>query len=171
MSYNNINLNMSETQQIVQIYTYSGKQLAQRNMFKFVDAIYYNFNNLSYENELNHTKKEILRLLISPRTIILLAIFNGKIIAYLIAEINIQKNRKIMHIYYLYTAFTYRGKGLGSHLINDIEKIAKEFKINTLSLTFDTHNESLKKFYLDHYFEFDPEFRSNKRFDMLIKYI
>ena len=162
---------MSETQEIVHVITYTGKELAQHNIFKLVDAVFKNFNNPKYNDKLNHNPKEIARLLTSSRTIILFAILNGKIIAYLIAEIITQNEQKMMHIYYLYTARIHRGKGLASYLLNIIENRTNDLKINTLSLTFDTHNKSLKHFYLNQYFEFDPRFRSNQRYDMLFKSI
>ena len=78
---------------------------------------------------------------------------NGVIVGYLIAEETIYNMRKLMHIYYLYTASIHRGHGIATKLLNLIQEYALEYRINTLSLTYDTYNKSLTKFYLNNYFE------------------
>lgn len=157
--------------QIVYILTYTGNQLAKRNMSKFIEAIYKNFNTLKYTESLKHNTKEIARLLTSPLAIILLGIKDGKIIAYLIAEITVYNNRTLLHIHYLYTVSSHRGRGMGTYMLNMIQQYAQDQNISTLSLTFDTYNQGLTKFYFDQYFEYDPDLRSYQRYDMLVKYV
>lgn len=156
---------------VVHILTYTGNQLAKRNMAKFVTAIFKNFNNLEYVSSLNHTTKEIARLLTSPLTIVFLAIKNKTIISYLIAETTVYNNRTLLHIHYLYTVSVHRGNGMATYMLNMVQQYAQEQKISTLSLTYDTYNQGLTKFYFDQFFEFDPNLRSYQRHDMLVKYV
>ncbi len=156
---------------IVHILTYTGNQLAKRNMSKFVGAVFKNFNTLEYVSSLKHNIKEIARLLTSPLTVVLLAIKNRTIIAYLIAETTVYNNRTLLHIHYLYTVSVHRGRGMATYMLNLIQKYAQDQKITTLSLTFDTYNHGLTNFYFDQYFEYDPNLRSYQRYDMLVKYV
>jgi len=156
---------------IVHILTYTGNQLAKRNMSKFVTAVFKNFNTLKFTESLNHNTKEIARLLTSPLTVVLLAIKNRTIIAYLIAEITFVNNRTLLHIHYLYTVSVHRGRGMATYMLNMIQQYAQDQNIDTLSLTFDTYNQGLTKFYFDQFFEFDPNLRSYQRYDMLVKYV
>lgn len=174
--YNNSNSSGQKIQRenqgdVVHILTYTGNQLARRNVSKLVTSVFKNFNTLEFVSSLKHNKREIARLLTSPLTVILLAIKNKTIIGYLIAETTIYENRTLLHIHYLYTVSVHRKKGLASYMLNMIQQYAQEQNIPTLSLTFDTYNQGLTKFYFDQYFEYDPNLRSYQRYDMLVKYV
>jgi len=156
----------------VQFSRYTGSQLAKRNLEKFVEAVYKNFDNLADEPTLNHTEREIGRLLTSPKSIIIIGTIDGVIECYLIAEVTVVENlRQLMHIYYIYTAPVSRGKGFSTHTLNLIQKYAKELNISALSLTFDTYNKELERFYVNNYFIYDENLRSYQRQDMMVKYI
>jgi RimJ/RimL family protein N-acetyltransferase len=151
---------------------YTGSVLAKKNIEKFVSSVYRNFDDLSNVSELNHNEREIARLLTSSKSVIILGTIDGVIECYLIAEITIIENLKqLMHIYYLFTAPVYRGRGLSTRLLNLIQKYAKELNISTLSLTFDTYNKELERFYANNHFVYDENLRSLQRYDMMVKYI
>jgi len=60
---------------------------------------------------------------------------------------------------------------MATYMLNMIQQYAQDQNIDTLSLTFDTYNQGLTKFYFDQFFEFDPNLRSYQRYDMLVKYV
>lgn len=155
----------------VRCVRYTGNDLANRDIRKFVEIIFRNFEELKFNKTLNHNRKEISRLLTSPTSIIVLAMLDNIIIGYITADINVYHLKKLMHIYYLYTAPLNRGKGVATTLLNLIQDYAHELGIRTLSLTFDTYNKDLTRYYISNGFNFDPEIRSYQRHDMFIKYI
>lgn len=151
---------------------YTGKQLSERNLMKFVDVVYRNFDNLADETKLNHTQREVGRLLTSPKAIIIIGTINNVIECYLIAEVTVIENlRQLMHIYYIFTAPVNRGRGFSTYMLNMLQKYAKELNINALTLTFDTYNKDLERFYTNNHFVYDENLRSFQRYDMLVKYI
>jgi RimJ/RimL family protein N-acetyltransferase len=93
------------------------------------------------------------------------------IIGYVIADVNIYNLKKIMHIYYLFTAPLNRGRGVATTLLNLIQKYAYEQNIDTITLTFDTYNKDLTRYYMSNGFNFNPEMRSYQRHDMFVKNI
>lgn len=162
----------SKKQRTVHVVRYVGDKLAQRNLTKFIQVVYRNFEHLANTSSLNHTRQEIARLLTSPKGICVIAIVGGQMIGYLIAEITVIENlRQLMHIAYLFTSPVYRGKGIATYMLNRIQVYAQEQNISTLSLTFDTYNKPLEKFYLNNRFVYDSDLRSYQRYDMLVKYI
>jgi GNAT superfamily N-acetyltransferase len=151
---------------------YTGDVLAKRDMKKFMDVIYRNFEELVPYTELNHTRYEIARILTSPKSIIIIGTLDGQIISYLLAEVTVVENlRQLMHISYLFTSPVYRGRGIASYMLNLIQDYAEEQNIGALSLTFDTYDTKLEKFYFNNYFTYDSNLRSYQRFDMLVKYV
>lgn len=160
------------TGKIINILRYTGNDLIERNLTKFVEIIFNNFDDISNQPELNHNKREILRLLTSPNSICIIATYKGQIIGYLIAEITSVDNfGQLMHISYIFTSPMHRNKGVASYMLNKIQSYAEELNINTLSLTFDTYDKSLERFYLNNNFVYDDNLRSHQRHDMLVKYI
>ena len=156
---------------IINVLSYTGDDLYKRDLRKFIEVVYRNFEEIADVEELNHNRKEIARLLTSPQSIILIAILEGKIIGYLIAEVTEFNLRRLMHIYYLYTAPIHRGNGIATYLLNLIQKHSQKLNIDSLSLTYDTYNKNLTKFYYENGFNIDFELKSNKRHDMLVKNI
>lgn len=151
---------------------YTGSVLGRRNLEKFVTVVYKNFDNLADAPELKHTEREVGRLLTSPKSIVIIGTIDGVIACYLIAELTTVENlRQLMHIYYIFTAPVYRSRGFSTNMINLIQKYAKELNVTTLSLTFDTYNKTLERFYSNNYFVYDENLRSYQRYDMMVKYI
>lgn len=166
------NMICANTKKSVCCLRYTGNNLANRDMSKLIDVVYGNFESLDEFPELNHTRLEIDRLLSSPKSIIIIGTINKVIVSYLLAEITATEDlRQLMHIYYIYTAPAYRGKGIASYMLNLIEKYAQEYNITILSLTFDTFDKKLENFYLNNDFVYDPNMRSYQQHDMMVKYI
>lgn len=156
----------------INVLKYSGNEMSDRDIRKFVDIVLDNFKDLSDSPSLGHNRREITRLLISPQSLSIIATYKGQIIGYLLADITSTDDLKqLMHIYYLYTSPLHRNKGIATYLLNKIQSYTKEFNIDTLSLTFDTYNKPLEKFYLNNGFVYDDNLRSHQRHDMLVKYI
>lgn len=162
----------SQERRTIHVLRYTGDELASRNLFKIVETVYQNFEELANTAKLNHTRREVTRLLTSPKGTCIIATLNGQIIGYLIAEITVVENLKqLMHIYYLFTTPVYRSKGIATYMLNMLQTCAQQLNINTMSLTFDTYDKPLEKFYTNNYFTYDSNLRSYQRYDMLVKYI
>jgi GNAT superfamily N-acetyltransferase len=161
----------SKKPRTVHFLRYTGDQLAHRDMRKFTDIIYRNFEELENVEGIEHNRIEIAKLMTSSQSIIIIGTLNGTIISYCLAEVTIYGQRKLMHIYYIYTTPVHRGHGIASYMLNLIHRYAVEAMISTLSLTFDTYNKMLTKFYFDNNFEYDSELRSYQRYDMLVKHL
>lgn len=160
------------TQKTVQLLRYTGDDLEKRDMRKFIEVIYRNFEQLNDVPELKHTYREIARILTSAKSIIIIAMIGDRMIGYLLAEVTTVDNlRQLMHIYYLFVSPMYRKRGVATYMLNLIEKYAQELNINTLSLTFDTYDKKLEEFYLNNYFMYDSNLRSYQRYDMLVKFV
>lgn len=162
----------SRKSQTISILRYTGNDLAKRDMRKFTEIIYKNFEQIANNPKLQHNREEITRLLTSSKSIILIATNNNVVISYLIAEITqIPDLSNVMHIYYVYTSPTYRSKGVATKMLNLIQNYTEEIGINILSLTFDTYDKMLERFYLNNNFVYDKNLRSYLRYDMLVKNI
>lgn len=162
----------STKRRTVHILRYVGDELAKRNLTKIIEIVHYNFEELADVPELKHNRREIGRLLTSPMGICVIAIINGRIVGYLIAELTIVDNlRQLMHIAYLFTSPVYRSKGIATYMLNFIQSCAQKLNVNTLSLTFDTYDTGLEKFYTNNHFVYDSNLRSYQRYDMMVKYI
>jgi GNAT superfamily N-acetyltransferase len=155
----------------IYIEKYLGSDLIKKDVRKMIDVIYKNFEEIADVQKLKHTSNEIYRLLVSSMSVSFFGISNKKIIAYIIAELNEVNGKRLLHINYLYVVPSYRNKGCATKLLNIIYNCGKEYRADILSLTFDTFNKKLERFYLDNYFNYDPKYRSNQRYDMLIKKI
>ena len=156
----------------VNLLVYTGNVLRSRDLRKFIEIIYRNFEDIAITPELSHNRRTIDEVMKSPTSITLIAEIDKIIIGYLLANIvNIDNNRKYMHIQYLYTSSYYRGNGIATKLLNTIHQYASITGLDRLSLTFDTYDKNLEKYYLSNGFVYDNELRSYKRHDMMIKFI
>lgn len=155
----------------VHFLRYTGKDLQQKDMRKLIEVVFRNFEELENVKGLKHNREEITRLLTSPTSIIIIAKMNNVIIGYMIAEETVYNLRRLMHIYYIFTAPIHRGHGIASHMLNLIQTYSKQYNIHVLSLTFDTYDKGVTSFYLRNYFNYDPELRSYQRHDMFVKNI
>lgn len=155
----------------IRVLWYTGENLQKKDIRKFVEVIYRNFEEIAKVKKLNHNRTQIKKYITSDTALIIIATYNNEIISYGIADLVLYNNRKLMHIYYLFTSPAYRNKGVATYLINQIQEYASEYKCSALSLTFDTYNKQLSKYYETNGFTFDPDLRSKQRYDMIVKYI
>lgn len=157
----------------INFLVYTGDVLAKRDLRKLIEVIYRNFEELGDIRGLKHNRFEIADVLTSKGSVTIIGVMNGVIVCYLIAKPTVypDSRRELFHIYYLFTSPAHRGNGAGTYMLNMIHKIALENDIYTLSLTYDTYNKTLTKYYLQNGFEYDDEIRSYKRYDMLVKYL
>lgn len=155
----------------IQIKWFSGSNLKNKDMRKMVEVIYTNFEHLSKYSELTHTREEIMRVLTSKTSMLLVATYKGSIVSYLLADLVGFNKRLFMHIYYLFTSPSYRSNGVATFLINSIQSYADVYDASALSLTYDTYNLKLRRYYMSNGFRMDSELRSGKRFDMMVKLI
>jgi ribosomal protein S18 acetylase RimI-like enzyme len=155
----------------IEMLRFTGSEIKNIDIRKFVEVIYRNFYELSIVRGSSHSKETIHERLNSRDTLIILAMNRGHIIGYLIAQKTPHQQYVLMHIYYIYTSPIFRNKGVATQMLNLIHKYSKELGYRIMSLTFDTYDMKLTKFYLDNNFTYDKNLRSYQRFDMLVKYI
>ena len=155
----------------VSVSWYTGQNMQNRDFRKFVEVIYRNFEEIAEVTVLRHNRTEIKKIMTSPTALILVATLSDRIIGYLIADLVLYNDRSLMHVYYLFTSPGYRNKGVATFLLNQVQDYAEVYNCSALSLTFDTYNDQLNKYYTSNGFTFDPELRSEQRYDMMVKFI
>jgi RimJ/RimL family protein N-acetyltransferase len=155
----------------IHVLRYTGDEMGSKDIRKFIEIIYKNFEELNEWSELNHNRTEIARVLTSPDSIIIIATLYKRIVGYLIAEEIVVNQKKIMHIHYIFTTPVRRKSGIATYMLNLIQKYTLDNNIHELSLTFDTYNKKLENFYYSNHFKYDTELRSYQRHDMLVKNI
>jgi ribosomal protein S18 acetylase RimI-like enzyme len=155
----------------INILYYKGIDFINRDMRKFVNVIFKNFEHTEFNDKLNHNRKNITRLLTSIDSIIIIAYekSTNKILGYTISEITKQDTKILYHIYYLFVTPDHRMRGLGTKLLNLNKKYANKLNMKYMTLTFDTYNKRLLKFYNSNDFKFNDNLRSYQRYDMLVK--
>ena len=163
--------NRGKIKRPIYVLKYTGIQMQKKDIRKLIEIIYRNFEELSKLPKLNHSRNDIARLLTSPDTIIIISVLNKLIVGYLVAEFTIVNNKKLMHIHYIFTMPVRRKSGIATYMLNLIQKYAMEEGSDALSLTFDTYNKKLERFYYNNYFRYDIGLRSYQRHDMLVKKI
>ncbi len=133
----------------------------------FIDTVFENFEELYNFPQLNHNKKEILRILYSENFRGFMAYYGGYLIGYLLGEILTYKNKKVFFINYLYVCPKFRNMHLGTTMINNSKKIVKINNLDGLVLMVDTENEKNMIFYHKLGFTLDAD-RLNQRHDILV---
>lgn len=149
------------------IRQFNGVQMRELETENFVKTVYNNFIELARYPDLNHSIREINRLITSPKTV-LFFVYNGhKMIAYAIAEVlRLDDGRLVLYLSYIYVAMKYRRHGIGSALIKQVIMKANEIHVDAIILTSDTQNENLLNFYLMRGFMYDPYLRRYDRHDV-----
>ena len=151
-------------------YKISTEKLQNSDLRNFVETIFTNFTELLEYPDLKHNRQEIYRLLTSDNARVLLYIIDGKIASYLVGEImNLNDGRRVFYISYLYTASRFRGKGLATNLMEQVEQIVQHENLDTTLLTCDTENSMVYNFYLEKGFMPDMLLRRNQKHEVLSK--
>jgi GNAT superfamily N-acetyltransferase len=134
----------------------------------FVNIVYENFNDIANIPKLNHTHKQIKKILSSDNSHSIIIIHNKQIIGYLLGETHIlQDGRHIYFINYLYVAKKFRNKNLASSMMSKIKIWCRNKKINFIMLNCDTNNKKVYDFYLKRGFMPDLNLRTYNRYDVL----
>lgn len=138
----------------------------------FANSIYNNFIYISDNEDLMHSKDEIKRLLASKNTICYVMYDNNNIIAYIVGEKkHLDDGRFTYYIDYIYVSKKYRGRKLGTKLIDIAINKCKNLGIKFIMLTCDTHDDKVMSFYIKIGFMPDPVLRNFKRHEVLTLYL
>ena len=137
----------------------------------FLDKLLYkNFSKLSKYPEIKHNMKEIKNILNSEDTKIGTFLINNKIACYMIYQKMNLRGRKIVFLYYIYTAIQFRKKGYGSQMMKYLEEYTKRIKCDGIMLTCDTEGKE-NEWYLLRGFMPDILYRTYSKYDSLYKAI
>jgi GNAT superfamily N-acetyltransferase len=146
------------------------RKMVPENSEKFVEMLYLNFAELADYPELKHNRQELMRLVTSDQSKIVLIIVNKKIAAYLVGEtMDLNDGRRVFYISYIFTAKMFRKQGFASKLMNYIEEYSKKFEYDGLLLTCDTEDDDVYNFYQIRGFMPDLVLRQYKKHDILYK--
>jgi len=138
----------------------------------FVNIVFNNFRNAENVRKLKHNKKEIKRLLLSENFVGVLYSVNDHTIGYVLAEARcLDDNRCVLFVSYIYVSSKFRGKKIGSVLMDEIEIRAKFDNMDGVMLIYDTHDEKLRKFYTDRGYKFDVKMRRYDVHDVVFRAI
>lgn len=145
--------------------------MKQKDLSFFVDIIYNNFIELSYNEKLMHTRETIEKNLKDDNSIIIIMLNdNKKIIGFLTANIMVlDDRRKVFYISYIYVAESERNNKLGTTLLREGEKIAVENKCLGVMLIFDTYKHELVRFYENRGYMLDINYRRYEQNDVFYK--
>jgi len=117
------------------------------NLEDFVETIFSNFIELYDYPQLNHNRKEILRLLNSQTFHGFLVFYGNKMIGYLLGEVVNYNNMVLYFINYLFVSPVFREKKLGTQLINYAKEYSKQQNADGLGLICDSENDKNMYFY------------------------
>ena len=128
------------------------EDLQQQDLSLFVDIIYNNFIYLAKFPKLLHTKDNIYETLRDENVLVLLTFQEDpeypKLTSFVVCQkIELADRRRVLYINYIYVAEIMRHKGLGSELMDTVETIALNNKLNGVMLIYDTANPKLSHFY------------------------
>jgi ribosomal protein S18 acetylase RimI-like enzyme len=143
------------------------------SLFEFI--VYKNFlhlGNNTDQNKFNHNTKEINRLCHDNSSFAVVAIADGNIVGYILGEVveldkfNPQDTRTVCYVTYIYTVNSYRNRGIATCLLDVLKKWGKEKNCEGVMLTYDTHNNSLVRFYNKYGFNRDIFMTTGNRWDV-----
>jgi ribosomal protein S18 acetylase RimI-like enzyme len=137
------------------------------NLGIFIDTVFSNFSDLYDFPQLNHNKKEIMRLLNSQTFHGFLVFHGNKIIGYLLGEVINYNGKKLYFINYLFVSSVFRNKKLGTQLLDLSKDYAKEQNTEGIGLISDTENDKNFHFYKKHGFDLSDE-RLHQRHELFI---
>nr|QBK89318.1 MAG: acetyltransferase (GNAT) family protein [Mimivirus LCMiAC02] len=138
----------------------------------FTNLIYKHFFNIAKIPELEHTKINIKKLLLSDDMMGLLVYDKNDLVGYLIGEFKTLLNgRHVYHISYMFILPEYRNRKIGTDLINRLIKKCKIYKKHDsrmhITLTCDTYNKKVYNFYIKNKFTIDRQLRTGKKHDVM----
>jgi ribosomal protein S18 acetylase RimI-like enzyme len=138
------------------------------NVHKFINIIYNNFYDIANQPKLRHNPNEIRRLLLSPKMRGFIAKKNNKIVGYLLGEINVLVDGRVIYfINYLYVGTEFRKSGIASRMMDVAKAVAKKIKTEFIVLNCDTKNKKVYDFYLKRGYMPDLVLRRYDRYEVL----
>lgn len=145
--------------------------LQQQDLSLFVDIIYNNFIHLADFPKLLHTKNNIYDLLRDENAVVLLTFRQdqecNKITSFVVAQkIELADRRRVLFVNYIYVSEIMRHKGIGSELMDTIETMATNNKLNGVMLIYDTANPKLSHFYQNRGYMSDLNLRRFEQHDV-----
>lgn len=138
---------------------------ATKNDFTGIHAIFQEVHDHHLNGTINtfkdvdpFTEEEFKEALKDKNTFLLVAKEKSNIIGFILATIVEKEGRhtkfkKSLHINTIGTKKDSQNKGIGTSLINEIKKIAKENKCDNINLSVWSFNENAIKFYKHHGFQ------------------
>ena len=160
----------------IRVSIITGDRLVNMDTRLFEFIVYKNFSHLiRNDNKFNHTKKEIQRLCFSDSSFVIVAISDGNIVGYILGEViylkkyNPLDTRTVCYVTYIYTVDDYRAKGIGTLLLDILQKYNLENRHKGIMLTYDTSNKSLVKFYNKNNFSRDVFMSTGNRWDVYFR--
>lgn len=152
------------------IYIVSQDQKANFDLICFGNTIFNNFKELVQYPKLKHNINEIMRVIKSPRSVIMFKMYKGKIIGYLLGEImNLTDGRNVFYITYIFTSPHFRGKGIASELMKTVSNIVVQQSLDGILLTCDSEDTDVYSFYEKRGFMPDLVLRTYDKFEVLFK--
>jgi ribosomal protein S18 acetylase RimI-like enzyme len=133
------------------------------------------FNNFSYLTkfpELMHTKKDIVKTLQSDGNLCFLIYDGDNLIGYLIGDYRtLPDSRYAYYISYVFVSEKYRGKKLGTKLMDLLINKCKQSGTKFIVLTCDTLDSKVTQFYKKYGFVIDPILGNRKRHEVFCLYL
>ena len=126
------------------------------------NVIYNNFKYLYNYPELQHTVKDIIKVLQSDGNFCYLLYNDKDLIGYLVGDFRVlPDNRYGYYISYVFISEKYRNKKLGSKLMNMLINECKNRGVNHIVLTCDSRDKQIISFYKKYGFKMDPNLGGN----------
>ena len=126
------------------------------------NVIYNNFKYLYNYPELQHTVKDIIKVLQSDGNFCYLLYNDKDLIGYLVGDFRVlPDNRYGYYISYVFISEKYRNKKLGSKLMNMLMNECKSRGVNLIVLTCDSRDKQIISFYKKYGFKMDPNLGGN----------
>jgi ribosomal protein S18 acetylase RimI-like enzyme len=150
------------------LFKVNNKNISKYQTQILAHTIYNNFPDLIQEPSLKHNIDEITRLLLSKNMMGYLIYKDNKVISYLFGEfMRLRDSRIVFYINYLYVAVCVRNHGLGSRLINNLNRDVLNMNAKYILLSCDTENDRIFDFYQKKGFMPDLMLRKYSKYDIL----
>lgn len=154
--------------ELIKMKIVSSKFFKSINNSGFIKTVYENFINLTEDESLNHTEKEIHRLLNSNDFVGIMLLDEQKLIGYTLGEfIKLNDGRHCYYISYIFVSKYYRNNGLASKMLNKILELSIRNGCTNIILTMDTSDTQLLDFYMNRGFALDIILRKYSKHDVL----
>ena len=143
-----------------------------KNPELLASVVFNNFIYLTHFPELQHTKKDIVKILITDSCLCYLLYDENKLIGYLIGDFrNLPDNRYAFYVSYVYISDKYRNRKLGSELMQYLIKRCNDVGTKFIVLTCDTNDQKVVNFYTKMGFVIDSSLGGNKRHNVYCLYL